>query len=101
MSNHEQIIMAMTAAESIAPSTTAEVHQVDHVHNHEHSEANEHATPQNLTIRQKIGNWAISKSGIMQNQHVENITAATCCGAVCRADVPVVAAYVEIGRAHV
>ena len=95
MSNHEQIIMAMTVAEITTPVEQTPTEHLHDGHDHNHDHSSEHAAePAKLTIREKLGNWAISKSGIMQNQHVENITAATCCGAVCRADLPVVAAYI-------
>ena len=106
MSNHEQIIMAMTAdsmtatdvSEHSAAVNDAHGHEHLHEHNHDHSHDHDHAheshaTDEKLTIRQRMGNWIIGKTGIMQNQHIENITAATCCGAVCRGDLPIVAAY--------
>lgn len=98
MTNHEQVIMAMTTESAQTPDVHEQTgmdfdaHSHDHNHVHDHSHES-HDSSEKLTIRQKMGRWAISKSGIMQNQHVENITAATCCGAVCRGDLPIVAAY--------
>lgn len=107
MSNYEQVMMAMTIENSLEPVATEQAgvavdahshehthdhssHDHEHTHDHDHES---HASNEKLTVRQKMSRWAISKSGIMQNQHVENITAATCCGAVCRGDLPIVAAY--------
>lgn len=97
MNNHEQVIMAMTAEEVSAAMPIA---NPGHFHeSHDHIETG-YDTPetshqeQQLTVRQRISRWAIGKSGIMNNPHVEQITAATCCGAVCRGDLPIVAAYV-------
>lgn len=105
MTNHEQVIMAMTSQEHTQTQQTVEsesihdTHEISHDHSHDHDHGHDHShehhdTDGKLTIRQRLGRWAVGKSGIMQNQHVENITAATCCGAVCRGDLPVVAAYV-------
>jgi len=107
MTNHEQVIMALTtessktadAIEYTGSVSDGHSHEHSHDHNHDHSHDHDHSheshdSGEKLTVRRRMGNWIISKSGIMQNQHVEQITAATCCGAVCRGDLPIVAAYI-------
>jgi len=110
MTNHEHVIMAMTTEMSESPSLAQEGpidsthlesdhhhHEHEHIHEHSHSHDHEHESnspTEKVTRRHRFNRWLISKSGIMQNPHVEQITAATCCGAVCRGDLPMVAAYI-------
>lgn len=102
MSTHEQAVVipetqTMDSPEQTVVNHVHETHEHNHIHEHDHGHENcsdQNAEQSKLTVKQRFYQFVINKSGIMQNQHVENITAVTCCGAVCRADLPVVAAYV-------
>jgi len=107
MSNHEQIIMAMTVAEITTPveqTTTEHLHdgheyKIDHHHTHEHSHEHDHehhhthdhsheslVAYEGLNIFQKLGRIATSKiynSKLINSPNTEQVLAGTCCGNIC------------------